>query len=209
MTAFSFHPVKAITTGEGGMVTTDDADLAARIRRFRNHGIVTDARQREQAGTWFYEMQSLGFNYRICDIQCALGIQQLKKLDRWIARRQQVASMYEAAFSDDSQISTLRTLPQARHAYHLCVVRLPSPVRDRVFQTLRDSGIGVNVHYVPVHLHPFYRQRFQTGPGLCPHAELAYEQILSLPVYPGVTDEQVRTVIGMIRTATGQSRKAA
>lgn len=209
MTAFSFHPVKAITTGEGGMVTTDDSALAERMKRFRNHGIVTDARQREKAGTWFYEMQSLGFNYRICDIQCALGIQQLKKLDGWIERRQQVASLYESAFADDPNIRTLKTLPETRHAHHLCVIRVLDGARSDVFQRLRDSGIGVNVHYVPVHLHPFYRQRFGTGPGLCPNAELAYEQILSLPVYPGVTNDQVKTVIAMARTATRQSRKAA
>ncbi len=209
MTAFSFHPVKPITTGEGGMVTTDDSDLALRMRRFRNHGIVTDARQREQSGTWFYEMQSLGFNYRISDLQCALGIQQLKKLNGWIDRRRQIAAMYDDAFAADPQVETLRKTAESQHAYHLCVVKLPGDRRNAVFQTLRESGVGVNVHYIPVHLHPFYQQNFQTRVGMCPNAEAAYEQILSLPVYPTMTDDQVRTVIGRVTAAVGESRIAA
>ncbi|MCH2200472.1 MAG: UDP-4-amino-4,6-dideoxy-N-acetyl-beta-L-altrosamine transaminase [Fuerstiella sp.] len=209
MTAFSFHPVKPITTGEGGMITTNDVALASEMRRFRNHGIVTDARRRQETGTWFYEMQSLGFNYRISDIQCALGIQQLKKLDTWIERRHQIAVQYDEAFGDDDGIEPLARLAESRHAWHLYVVRLKHQSRDSVFRRLRTAGIGVNVHYIPVHLHPFYRQHFQTGPGLCPNAESAYEQILSLPVYPGMTNEQVNFVTGQLKQSAISSGRAA
>jgi len=209
MTAFSFHPVKPITTGEGGMVTTNDAELAATMRQFRNHGIVTDARQREETGTWFYEMQSLGYNYRISDIQCALGIQQLKKLDAWQERRQQIADLYDKAFENDDSVTPLRRMPESRHAWHLYVVRLRHQPRDAVFRSLRAADIGVNVHYIPVHLHPYYRKQFGTAPGDCPNAEAAYEQILSLPIYPGMTDQQVQFVVNQLSQAAIQSQKAA
>ena len=209
MTAFSFHPVKPITTGEGGMVTTDDERLAAFMRTFRNHGITTDARQREQAGTWYYEMRTPGFNYRISDIQCALGIEQLKKLDGWIDRRSSIAAIYDRAFADHDHVIPVGRQPGSRHAWHLYVVRLPGGIRRRVYEQMRTDGIGVNVHYIPVHLHPFYRQRFGTGPGLCPAAEAAYEDILSLPVHPGLTDDQVQTVIDRLLEAVQPARRAA
>jgi len=189
MTAFSFHPVKHITTGEGGMVTTDDAGFAQRMRTFRNHGITTDHRQRTERGMWFYEMADLGFNYRISDFQCALGHSQLNKLDVWISRRQEIARRYDAAFAGTS-ISGLKTREGISHAYHLYVIRVPRN-RQEVFVRLRDAGIGANVHYIPVHLHPFYGERFGYGPGLCPVAEAAYQQILSLPMYPAMTDDDV------------------
>ncbi len=209
MTAFSFHPVKPITTGEGGMVTTNDAELATAMRQFRNHGIVTDARQREETGTWFYEMQSLGFNYRISDIQCALGIQQLKKLNAWQKRRQQIADLYDEAFRNESAVTPLRRMPGTQHAWHLYVVRLHDQPRDAVFGTLRAAGIGTNVHYIPVHLHPFYREQYGTARGDCPNAEAAYEQILSLPIYHGMTDQQVQFVVNQLLQAAIQSQKAA
>jgi len=209
MTAFSFHPVKPITTGEGGMVTTSCSDLAAAMRQFRNHGIVTDARQREASGTWFYEMQSLGYNYRISDIQCALGLQQLSKLDGWRDRREQIADLYDDAFRNENSILPLSRSAETRHGWHLYVVRLQNQPRNAVFDSMRAAGIGVNVHYIPVHLHPYYRNRFGTAQGDCPNAEAAYEQILSLPIYPGMTDQQVQFVVSQLSQAAIQSQKAA
>lgn len=206
LSAFSFHPVKHITTGEGGMITTDDANLSQRMRIFRNHGITTDHRQRESQVSWFYEMVDLGFNYRLTDFQCALGISQLKKLPEWIRRRQAIADLYDEAFNSLDSMWPLKLKKDVTHAYHLYVVRLKSTTkaldRSTVFRILRDMGIGVNVHYVPVHLHPFYRKRFHTGPGMCPVAEKAYEQIISLPIFSGMSDSDVLTVIDAVRKAT-------
>jgi perosamine synthetase len=201
MTAFSFHPVKHITTGEGGMVTTNDDAFARRMRTFRNHGINSDHRQRSEQGSWFYEMVDLGFNYRITDFQCALGLSQLKKLDAWVARRQEIARQYDAAFAG-APVSGLKKREGVSHAYHLYVIKVPGD-RQAVFTRLREANIGANVHYIPVHLHPFYRQRFGYGPGLCPVAEAAYEQILSLPMYPAMTDEDVDYVAACVLEAVG------
>jgi perosamine synthetase len=203
LSAFSLHPVKHITTGEGGFITTNNSELATKMRRFRNHGIATDHRQREQQGTWFYEMQDLGFNYRITDFQCALGLQQLKKLPAWITRRREIAAHYDSAFANHQNIRPLAALPDRRHAYHLYVVRVPREIRSQLFNDLRARGIGVNVHYVPVHLHPFYREKFGTTRGLCPVAESAYEDILSLPMFPKMTDENVETVIETVTELVG------
>src|SRR5439155_18375467 len=175
LNTFSLHPVKHVTTGEGGVVTTNDATLARRMRVFRNHGITSDHRQREAAGAWFYEMVDLGYNYRLTDIQCALGLSQLRKLKSWIERRQDIARRYGAAFSDLKAVRPLAVRPDVSHAYHLYVTMLDLDKlrvkRDAIFVALRAEGIGVNVHYIPVHLHPFYQKRFGTGPGTCPVAE--------------------------------------
>jgi len=199
LSTFSFHPVKHITTGEGGMITTDDLELAKRMRMFRNHGITTDHRQREALGSWFYEMVDLGYNYRLTDFQCALGIRQLRKLPEWLERRREIARCYDEAFAELSAVSPLRVEKDVVHAYHLYVVRLDlkqlQADRADIFAGLRSEGIGVNVHYIPVHLHPFYRKRFGTGPGLCPEAEAAYEQIISLPIYSNMSDASVDEVI--------------
>lgn len=192
VTVFSFHPVKHVTTGEGGMCVTGDANLAQRMRSFRNHGITTDARQREKAGGWFYEMTELGFNYRITDIQCALGSSQLKKLPLWLKRRRELAATYDAALAGSS-VRPLARRMDAKHAYHLYVVRHPE--RDEAFKGLRANGIGVNVHYVPVHLHPFYRERLGTREGMCPEAESAYREILTLPLWPGMDEADVARVV--------------
>jgi perosamine synthetase len=199
LSTFSFHPVKHITTGEGGMVTTHDAELARRMGLFRNHGITADHHQRQGEGSWFYEMVDLGYNYRITDIQCVLGLSQLAKLPAWIARRREIAARYDAAFADLPPVQPLAVGEHVGHAYHLYVIRIDIDWlgRDRaeVFAALRAEGIGANVHYIPVHLHPFYRDRFGTRPGLCPMAEAAYERIVSLPVFPGMTDQDVDRVI--------------
>jgi perosamine synthetase len=201
------HPVKHITAGEGGMITTDDPELARRMRVFRNHGITTDHRQREQQGSWFYEMVDLGYNYRLTDFQCALGISQLRKLPGWVARRQEIARCYDAAFAEMPAVKPLDVREDVSHAYHLYVIRLDlaqlQATRAEVFAALRAEGIGVNVHYIPVHLHPFYRERFATGPGLCPVAEAAYEQIVSLPMFPKMTEQDVDDVVAAFTKVTG------
>lgn len=199
LTAFSFHPVKHVTTGEGGAVTTSDHVLAARIRSFRNHGISTDHRERIAQASWTYDIAELGNNYRLNDVQSALGLSQLAKLTARIERRQAIASEYMRAFAGVPEVRPLAVRGLVSHAYHLFVVRLDlarlSCDRALVFAALRREGIGVNVHYIPVHLLSFYRRRFGTGPGLAPVAEAAYEEILTLPLFPTMTSQDVRDVI--------------
>jgi perosamine synthetase len=199
LNTFSFHPAKHITTAEGGMVTTDDGDLARRMRMFRNHGISTDHRERAQQRESMYEMVDLGFNYRLTDLQCALGLSQLGRLAKAINRRREIAARYDAAFGDIPGIRPLDVRSEVEHSYHLYVVRLVgtklTSCRDEIFAALRAEGIGVVVHYPPVHLHPFYRQRFNIEPGLCPHAELAAREILTLPIFPGMRNNDVEDVI--------------
>jgi len=208
MTVFSFHPVKHIATGEGGMITTDDEDLANRMRLFRNHGITSDFREREIRGSWFYEMAGLGYNYRLTDIQCALGLSQLKKLSDFLARRREIAKIYDNVFGDLEGISPLGVRADVLHAYHLYVVRVSTDKcqgnRAQIFKELRENGIGVNVHYIPVHLHPFYRNHFATESGLCPIAENAYAQIISLPMFPGMSDEDIERVINSVKKVVMQ-----
>jgi perosamine synthetase len=203
MTVFSFHPVKHITTGEGGMIVTDRQGLAEKMRIFRNHGIDADRQKREVTGSWFYEMTCLGYNYRITDFQCALGMSQLRKLPEWISRRREIARRYDAAFTDLPGLQPLSVRRDVSHAYHLYVVRIDSEAgvmnRAALFQKLRSAGIGVNVHYIPVHLHPFYQSSLGTEPGQCPVAEAAYEQILSLPMFPGMTYADQHVVIEAVR----------
>jgi perosamine synthetase len=201
LTVFSFHPVKHITTGEGGMVVTDNADLAEKIRRFRNHGINTDHRQREIQGTWIYEMQELGYNYRITDIQCALGMSQMKKLPAWLSIRQDLAGLY-ATLLRETTFSPLKTRLDVQHAYHLYVGRLPGDVdRKAVFQYLRGHGIGINVHYLPVYLHPYYRKTLGTASGLCPMAERAYARILTLPLHQAMEETDVSRTVALLKKA--------
>lgn len=199
MTVFSFHPVKHITTGEGGMVTTNNAQFAETLRRFRNHGISSDARQRQNAGQWYYEMVLLGFNYRLPDIVCALGIQQLKKLESNLARRRTIAARYTAAFSDVAGIIPPRVRSDVNPAWHLYPIRLGleklTADRAQIFRALRAENIGVNVHYIPVHQHPYYRDRFGYRGGEFPVAEDAYSRVISLPMFHGMTDKDVEDVI--------------
>jgi perosamine synthetase len=203
MTVFSFHPVKHITTGEGGMVTTNDPKLAESLRRFRNHGISSEARQRQSAGQWFYEMVLLGFNYRLADIGCALGIQQLGRLEANLRRRRQIAARYSQDFAELAGIIAPATRPDTNPAWHLYPIRLEleklSGARSRFFSALRAENIGVNVHYIPVHLHPYYRDRFGFKPGDYPVAESAYERLISLPMFHGMTDDDVNDVVRAVR----------
>jgi perosamine synthetase len=204
MSAFSFHPVKHVAAGEGGAVTTDDARFAERLLRFRNHGIASDHRERDRSGKWRYEMVDLGFNYRLSDIHCALGLSQLAKLRTGIVRRREIAALYDEEFAAQRDVSPLTVRPDLKHAYHLYVVRVPN--REHLFHALRAAGIGVNVHYIPVHLHPFYQERFGTGRGLCPVVEAASEDILSLPLSPRMSNREVAEVVRAVVEPTAGSK---
>ena len=199
MTVFSFHPVKHLATGEGGMVTTDNSAYADTLRKFRNHGITTNARDRQQAGKWHYEMALLGYNYRLTDIACALGLSQLKKLQANLARRREIAARYTAAFREISGIRVPEVSPDVDSAWHLYPIRLDlakfSAGRAEIFSALRAENIGVNVHYIPVHLHPYYKNRFGYRGGEFPVAESAYESLISLPMFHGMSDVDVQDVI--------------
>ena len=199
MTVFSFHPVKHLTTGEGGMVTTDSPAFAETLRRFRNHGISSDARERQSAGRWHYEMVLLGFNYRLTDVACALGLQQLKKLESNLAHRRQIAARYTAEFRDMPGVLVPQVRDGVNPAWHLYPIRLElsklSTSRGEVFDALRAENIGVNVHYIPVHHHRYYRERFGYKGGEYPVAEAAYERLISLPMFHGMTEGDVEDVV--------------
>ena len=198
MTVFSFHPVKHLTTGEGGMVAANDARLAETLRRFRNHGISSEARQRQESGQWFYEMVLLGFNYRLTDIACALGLSQLEKLAANLARRREIAAQYAEAFRELPAIVLPAVREGVNPAWHLYPVRLNLEMlavgRGEIFRALRAENIGVNVHYIPVHQHPYYRERFKSKEGY-PVAEDAYERLISLPMFHSMTAQDVEDVI--------------
>ncbi len=202
ISCFSFHPVKHLTTCEGGMAVTDDPRMAQHMRRFRNHGIDSDHRSREAAGAHAYDMAELGFNYRLPDVQCALGLAQLQRLSSWVAARQRIAMLYDEALADVKQVRPLKRHDDRTHAYHLYVVQIEDRIdRDRVFARLRDEGIGANVHYAPVYLHSHYA-KLGYRPGLCPNAEAAARQILTLPMFPAMTASDVRRVVAALTKAT-------
>jgi perosamine synthetase len=199
MTVFSFHPVKHLTTGEGGMVTTDNAEFADTLRKFRNHGIGSTARDRQRGSQWHYEMVLLGFNYRLTDIACALGLSQLRKLQANLDRRRDIAAQYISGMREIPGILLPTIQRDVNPAWHLFPIRLnPAELtagRSEIFQALRAENIGVNVHYIPVHLHPYYRDRFGYRGGEYPVAEQAYEQMISLPMFHGMSEQDVTDVI--------------
>lgn len=203
MTVFSFHPVKHITTGEGGMVTTDSAQFAENLRRFRNHGISSNARARQKAGQWHYEMVALGYNYRLPDFACALGIQQLTRLDQNLARRRWIAAKYSSAFGGLLGVTVPAVRGDVNPAWHLYPIRLDlarlTAGRAEIFRALRAENIGVNVHYIPVHYHPYYRERFGPRDGEFPVAEDAYARLISLPMFHGMSDHDVEDVIAAVQ----------
>jgi perosamine synthetase len=206
MTVFSFHPVKHLATGEGGMVTTDRADFAETLRRFRNHGISSDARQRHSRGQWHYEMVLLGFNYRLTDIACALGLSQLKKLKENLSRRREIAALYAAAFHNLEAIRVPVVRTEVNPAWHLYPIRLKlerlTADRGKIFRALRAENIGINVHYIPVHFHPYYRDHLGYRAGEYPVAEGAYERLISLPMFHGMSDQDVEDVIAGVNKVT-------
>ena len=188
MCTFSFHPVKAVTTGEGGAVTTNSDELAAALRRFRNHGIVP----KPEHGGWYYEIENLGFNYRLTDIQAALGTSQLAKLDAFVDRRNEIAHRYRELLAGLPLDLPPEAPPGVRHAYHLFVIRVEN--RRAVYDALHAAGIAVQVHYVPIYRHPLYADTGRTAADF-PETERAYEGLLSLPMFPALTDtEQDRVV---------------
>lgn len=203
LSTFSFHPVKHLTTGEGGMVTTSDPLLAARVRRLRNHGIDSDFRQREQAGTWEYDVVELGFNYRLSDINCALGLSQLAKVPAWVERRQDLAARYRTRL-EGLPLRMLEVPADRVASWHLFPVLLegddPAPLRAEVFGRLRAAGIGVNVHYRPVHLHTSYAELGHRA-GTLPVAEDAYLRLLSLPMWTGLEDDGLDKVVSLLSEA--------
>jgi perosamine synthetase len=203
LTIFSFHPVKHITTGEGGIVVTDKPQFARQIRLFRNHGINTDFRAREKDKSWLYEMVDLGYNFRLSDIHCALGLSQLNKLPEFLKTRRRIAKRYNNAFEEIENITPLLVQKQTQSAYHLYVVKSEFEslgwTRSEFFKEMHREGIGVNVHYIPIHMHPFYRKHFKTDVGLCPIAESVYEKIVSLPIFPQMAEDEVSRVIQVIQ----------
>ncbi len=217
MTILSFHPVKAITTGEGGAVLTNDEELARTLRRLRNHGIErdssrfvgSDAFEDGNAKPWYYEQVELGFNYRMTDIQAALGLSQLSKLDLFIARRREIAARYDEAFSGVPGIELAQSASEqrARSAHHLYVLLFDfkslKMTRSALMRQLRDFGIGTQVHYIPVYRLPYYADRGPVDRNQYPVAESYYESCLSIPMHPGLTDEDVEYVTGCIKRSIG------
>lgn len=199
MTTFSFHPVKPITTGEGGMIMTDNEELYKRLVLFRSHGITRDnSMMTRNEGPWFYQQLDLGYNYRITDIQCALGCSQMRKLDKFLKRRRELVERYNNAFIECDNIVTPYQLPDTQSGWHLYIVQVKKHDRKQVFETLRDKGIGVNVHYIPVYMHPYYQEHGYKDVH-CVNAEEIYSHIISLPLYPGLTDEQQDYVIDTLK----------
>ena len=202
---FSFHPVKIVTTGEGGMAMTNDGELAELMRLDRSHGMTRDPARLQQndVGPWYYEQQRLGFNYRMTDIAAALGLSQLTRIDEFLVRRRAIAAAYDAAFAD-LPVKTPWQHPDTASAWHLYIIRIDRQRTARghraVFDELRGAGIGVNLHYIPVYLQPYYRDLGFTQ-GHCPNAEAYYAEAISLPIYPSMTDEQQHQVIAAVTRA--------
>jgi len=199
MTMFSFHPVKHVTTGEGGIIVTDREDLRDALLLFRNHGMTKDPRRLEKNdGPWYYEMHDLGHNCRMTDIQAALGVSQMTKLQRFVDRRKAIAARYNAAFAGIPGLKIPYQHPAAESSWHLYILRWDPEVipggRDRAFAELRGMNIGVQVHYIPVYLQPYYRKLGYSA-GLCPNAEAYYREALSIPIFPAMTDRDADDVI--------------
>jgi UDP-4-amino-4,6-dideoxy-N-acetyl-beta-L-altrosamine transaminase len=203
LTIFSFHPVKTITTGEGGAITTNNQALYEKLLMLRNHGITRDHHKLgDQPGPWYYEMQQLGFNYRLSDLQAALGLSQLKKLDLFIQRRRKIIDIYNAAFKSRDWLTIPYEQNDVFSAFHLYILKIDfkriRKNRRQVMEILRSKNIGTQVHYIPIHTQPYYREKFHYRLGDNPVAEQYYEQALSIPLYPKLTDAQVQYVIDSI-----------
>ncbi len=204
MTVFSFHPVKNITTGEGGAITTNDKSLYEKLKSLRSHGITRlpeDAP--ENPGPWFYEMKSLGFNYRLTDIQAALGISQLAKIEEFKKKRTHIVSQYNEAFSDLDWLSTPMEDKDGQICFHLYTVQMDfqqlGKTRKQVMEYLHNQGIGTQVHYIPVHLQPYYKRIYGYAPGNYPAAEAYYANTLSLPLFPAMKDANVERVVSCMK----------
>lgn len=204
MTTFSFHPVKVVTTGEGGMITTNDDELAQRLRLARTHGVTRDPAlmSREPDGPWYYEQIALGYNYRITDFQCALGISQMRRLDEFVARREELAARYDALLAN-LPVTPLAQRPGRSSGWHLYVITVSPEAehsRRKVFDSLREAGVGANVHYIPVHLQPYYLALgFEVGD--FPRAEAYYGAAITLPLFPGMTNADQDVVVRALEGA--------
>ena len=208
MTVFSFHPVKHITTGEGGMILTDNEEFYEKLKIFRHHGIVRDNLNK---GSWYYEIQNLGYNYRITDLQCALGISQLNKLDGFINRRREIAAKYNETFSDMEEIITPIEQDNVKAVYHIYTIQLVEKMlkvdRKSIFDALRAENIGVNVHYIPLNLFPLYQSKFGYKEGDYPKAEKYYKTAITLPIFPTMSDKDIRDVIEAVKKVIHWYRK--
>jgi dTDP-4-amino-4,6-dideoxygalactose transaminase len=198
---FSFHPVKIITTGEGGMAMTNDAELAERMALLRTHGVTRDAARLRgpSEGGWYYEQVALGFNYRLTDIQAALGFSQLRRIDELVARRRQLAARYDEAFAG-LPLTRPWQHPETNSSWHLYVIRVDAALHAAAFARLRQAGIGVNLHYIPVPREPYYRD-LGFDPAEWPEAERYYAEAITLPLYPALSDEEQDRVIGAVKEA--------
>jgi len=207
LTTFSLHPVKQMTTGEGGVITTNDEAMAVAMRRFRNHGITLTAAEREKRHAWAYDVEDLGYNYRLTDLQCALGLSQIAKLPGYLARRREIAAAFDAAFADLATLEPPTRCADRESGWHLYVVRLNldrlTTGRAEIFAALRAENIGVNVHYVPVPWHSTFAGTPGAGRGLWPVAETEYERLLTLPLWPGMIDADVTDVVTAVRKVLG------
>lgn len=201
MTIFSFHPVKHVTTGEGGAVLTNREDLYERLLLLRNHGITKDKKKMEHCnGSWYYEMQELGFNYRLTDFQCALGISQLRKLEKFLSRRREIVNIYNKELSKVGEVILPVEKPYIKSSWHIYYIRLKdSSRRKTVFEKLRKYNVGVQVHYIPVHLQPYYRKNFGYKVGDYPKAEEYYKSTITLPLYPKMTDSEIKYVVDILK----------
>ena len=207
MTMFSFHPVKHVTTGEGGVIVTDNKEFYEKMLLFRSHGVTREpGKLLEQQGPWYYEMHALGYNYRMTDMQAALGISQMGKLDNFLERRREIIQLYNQAFAEMKGVILPHQHPEAESAWHLYMLQLDlgsiNVTRKEVFEALRAENIGVNVHYIPVHLQPYYKGLGHKK-GDCPVAEHLYEGLLTLPLYPKMKNEDVHDVIKAVNKVVG------
>lgn len=206
MTTFSFHPVKHITTGEGGMIMTNDEKLYEKLMLFRSHGITRDEKlMTRNEGGWYYQQLDLGYNYRITDIQCALGVSQMKKLDRFVARRREFVARYNEAFASEANIVCPIQAEGCNNSWHLYVVKVPN--RKELYDKLKEAGINANVHYIPVYKHPYYQENGYADV-CCPNAEELYAHMISLPLYPDLTNEEQDYVIEQVKRGVTNAERS-
>lgn len=211
MTEFSFHPVKPITTAEGGIIVTDDEEMYKKVSLFRTHGITRDRDLMfNNEGSWYYEQIDLGYNYRITDLQCALGISQINKIDKFLSKRRNIVRKYNQEFKNLKEVITPYETQYSNSGWHIYVIRLNldglKVGRKEIFEALQEENIGVNVHYIPVYLHPYY-QKLGYKKGICKEAEKAYESMITLPLFPKMTDKDVEDVIQAVNKVIAYYRK--